>query len=114
MFDNQEVLCPFEGGVVALKDDLAGNVTCPHTHEFCRTMGDRQCKSGCSRKGSCVNGECACDIGYQGDECDVPLGKDLEKDCVWPVNGPNCAIRQTGCYFYCRSEIFKALSVSFC
>jgi len=46
-----------------------GNLNCPNPNEFCVTKALQYCPRGCMGRGTCINGRCVCNEGYDGDSC---------------------------------------------
>ncbi len=46
-----------------------GSINCPDPIKFCNTVGKPTCPRNCMGRGSCVNGKCVCQSGFQGTDC---------------------------------------------
>ena len=46
-----------------------GFINCPDPVRFCRAVGKQVCPRNCMGRGSCVDGQCVCEAGFQGTDC---------------------------------------------
>eukprot|EP01017_Pseudomicrothorax_dubius_P027254 TRINITY_DN3114_c0_g2_i4.p1 TRINITY_DN3114_c0_g2~~TRINITY_DN3114_c0_g2_i4.p1 ORF type:complete len:552 (+),score=100.88 TRINITY_DN3114_c0_g2_i4:28-1683(+) len=66
--NNEEVLTCTESNKPVSSTKFKGYIVCPNIDVVCHhSLG--KCPKACSHKGSCVNGVCACHIGYAGSDC---------------------------------------------
>jgi len=47
----------------------AGAIQCPDPVAFCSTIGKKTCPRNCMGRGTCNNGKCTCNKGFQGTDC---------------------------------------------
>jgi len=47
----------------------SGFLNCPDPLTFCSTIGKPTCPRNCLGRGTCVNGKCQCNAGFQGTDC---------------------------------------------
>ena len=61
------ITCSKEGTVSV--SGYKGSINCPDPLTFCSTVGKPACPRNCMGRGSCVNGQCKCNSGFQGKDC---------------------------------------------
>jgi len=67
MWGDTQFTCTQEGPLSLLTYN--GVFNCPDPIRFCNTVGKKTCPRNCMGRGSCVDGQCVCDAGYQGTDC---------------------------------------------
>ncbi|KAL8230866.1 hypothetical protein R6Q57_000644 [Mikania cordata] len=65
--------CPEVGGPVQFPG-FNGELICPPYHELCGVdpvLVSNQCPSSCNSNGDCIDGRCACFLGFDGHDCSI-------------------------------------------
>ncbi|KAL8250641.1 hypothetical protein R6Q59_034334 [Mikania micrantha] len=65
--------CPEVGGPVQFPG-FNGELICPPYHELCGVdpvLVSNQCPSSCNSNGDCIDGSCACFLGFDGHDCSI-------------------------------------------
>ncbi|KAK9066693.1 hypothetical protein SSX86_014016 [Deinandra increscens subsp. villosa] len=84
--------CPEVGGPIQFPG-FNGELICPPYHELCAVnpvLVSNQCSNSCSSNGDCIDGKCACFLGFDGHDCSI-------QSCPSNCNGHGTCLKNGIC-----------------
>lgn len=67
MWGDKKLICDKKGPMTV--EGYNGEFNCPDPIRFCNTLAQPACLRNCMGRGTCVNGKCVCNPGFEGTDC---------------------------------------------